>query len=68
VTAGKGAKELLVEVVAVSENNQRWILHDRSQNDASGIKGHGQAFAGALRVPNDPDAPVASLTGCLRAG
>ena len=59
--AREGAEELVVEVVAVGEHDDRRVLHRRVQDHAAGIEGHRQALARALRVPDDADAPVALL-------
>ena len=57
--AGEGAEELVVEVVAVGEDDERGVLHGGVQDDAPGVEGHGQALAAALRVPDDANALVA---------
>ena len=65
--AGEGAKELVVQVVAVGQHNDGGVGHCQLANDAPGIKGHAQALARALSVPNHADAPVARRTACLVA-
>ena len=57
----KCAEELVVEVVAVGEHDDRWILHGRLADDGPRVKGHGQALARPLGVPDDANAPVAAL-------
>ena len=59
--AREGAEELVVEVVAVGEHDERRVRHRRVQDHAAGVEGHRQALAGALRVPDDADAPVARV-------
>src|SRR5690606_7646105 len=73
--AGEGAEELVVEVVAVGEHDDRRVLHHRLADDAAGVERHRQALARALRVPHDADAPIARLAtglalrcGCRAAG
>ena len=61
LAAGEGAEELVVEVVAVGEDDDGRVRHRRVQDDAAGVEGHRQALARALRVPDDADAPVARL-------
>src|SRR5688572_30214007 len=51
--ARERAEELIVEIVAVSDHDDRWVLHRRVQDDATGVKGHRQTLAGSLRMPND---------------
>ncbi|EXI72987.1 MAG: hypothetical protein AW07_02919 [Candidatus Accumulibacter sp. SK-11] len=63
--AREGAEELVVEVVAVGEHDQRRVLHRRLADDSSGVERHRQAFARALRVPHHAHAPVAGLAARL---
>ena len=56
-------EELVVEVVAVGQDDDRGVLHGRVLDELARVERHGQAFAGALRVPDDADAPVAGLAG-----
>jgi len=56
---GKGGKELVVQVISVSDNDDGGILHRRMANHLAGVENHGEAFAGSLGVPDDPDPPVA---------
>ena len=65
--ARERAEQLVVEVVAVGQHDEGGVVHRRLANDAPGIEGHGQALAGALRVPDDADAPVARLAARLAA-
>ncbi len=62
LAAGECAEELLVEVVAVGDDDERRVLHLRMQHDASGVEGHGEALARALRVPDDAD-PASARRG-----
>ena len=57
----EGAEELIVQVVAVGDDHDGGVLHGGMQDDAPGIKGHGQAFAGALGMPDHADAMVAGF-------
>jgi hypothetical protein len=59
--AGEGAEELVVEVVAVRDDDDRRVRHGRVQDDPAGVEGHRQALARALGVPDDADTPVARL-------
>jgi hypothetical protein len=61
LAAREGAEELIVEVVAVGEHDQRRVLHRRLAHDPAGIERHGQALAGALGVPDDADPSVTRL-------
>ena len=67
LASGEGAKELVVQVVAVGQHNDGGVGHGPLADDAPGIKGHAQALARALSVPNHADAPVARRTACLVA-
>ena len=62
---GEGAEKLVVEIVAVGEDDDGRVLHRRVQDHAAGVEGHRQALAGALRVPDDADAPVAEVAARL---
>ena len=57
----KDAEELVVEVVAVGEDDDGGVLHGEVAGDGPGIEGHGEALARALGVPHDADAAVAGL-------
>src|SRR5207253_2930662 len=58
LAAREGAEKLLVEVVAVGEHDDGRVLHRQLADDASGVEGHRQSLARALRVPDPPEAPV----------
>ena len=66
LTAGEGAEELVVEIVAVGEYHHGRVFHRRLADDPSSIEGHGQTLARALGVPDHPDAAVAR--GAARSG
>ena len=66
--AGKGAKELVVKVVAVGQDDQCRVGHGRFADDTAGKEGHGQALAGALCVPDDADTPVAGVAAMAPPG
>src|SRR2546428_13622278 len=59
LAAREGAKQLVVEVVAVGEHDKGRVFHCGFADHAAGVKGHGQALARALRVPAHANAPVA---------
>ena len=63
--AGEGAEQLVVEVVAVGEDDDGRVLHRRVQDDAAGVERHRQALAGALRVPDHADPAVAEVAAGL---
>ena len=65
MAAGKGSEKLFVQVIAVGENDQRWIIHRRFKNNATRVEGHGEALAGTQRMPHDTDLPV-TLGRCGR--
>ena len=65
--AGEGAKELVVQVVAVGQHNDGGVGHGPLADDAPGVKGHAQALARALSVPDHTDAPVAWCAARLAA-
>ena len=66
LAAREGAEELVVEVVAVGEDDDGRVLHRRLARDGARVEGHRQALARALRVPDDADAAVAGrATGLL---
>ena len=66
--AGEGAEELVVEVVAVGQDDNGGIAHGRFADDAAGVERHGQALARALGVPDDADAAVAGFAAGVAAG
>ena len=67
LAAGEGAEELVVQVIAVGQDDDGRILHRRLADDGTGVEGHGEALAGALGVPDDADAAVARLSAGLLA-
>ena len=48
----KGAEELVVKIVAVSENDNRRVRHRRLRIGTASVECHRQALARALRVPD----------------
>ena len=68
LAAGECAEKLVVEIVAVGEDDDGGVLHGGFADDCAGVEGHGEAFAGALRVPDDTDAAVAWFPARLRPG
>ncbi len=65
---GKGPVELVIEVISVRDHNQCGILHRRVLDDAASIKGHREALARPLRMPNHARAPVAARAGRFHRG
>ena len=59
----EGAEELVVQIVAVGQHDQRRVLHRRVLDDLAGIERHQQALARALRVPDHADLAVAVRRG-----
>ena len=57
--AREDVEQLIVEVVAVGQHDQRRVRQRRMLNDLAGVEQHRQALAAALRVPDHPDAAVA---------
>ena len=58
MAAGEGSEELVVQIVAIGQDDDRGVRHGRLADDGPGIKGHGQALSRALGVPDHADAPV----------
>src|SRR5262249_9189920 len=54
-------KELVIEVVTVGQQHCGWVRHRRVTHDLRDIEQHLQALAGALRMPDNTSAAVASL-------
>ena len=67
LAARERAEQLVVEVVAVGEHDERRVLHRRVQDHAPGVERHRQALARALRVPDDADPPVAGSPPAVAA-
>jgi hypothetical protein len=66
LAAREGAEELIVQVIAIGEDDDRGVRHQRLADHTPGIESHGQALARALRMPDHADAPVAwTTTGAL---
>jgi hypothetical protein len=65
LTARERTKKLAVEVVAVGDHDNRWVLHRGLSNNAPGIEGHGKALPRTLSMPNDADPAVPRLTSGL---
>ena len=59
VATGKSAEELIVEVVAVGDDDERWVGHVGVKDDPPGVERHRQALARSLRVPHHTHASVA---------
>ena len=52
LTVAKGLKELLIQVVAVGDNDQRRVVHRLGQDQFTGIEDHGETLTAALSVPD----------------
>jgi hypothetical protein len=46
------SEKLVVEIVAVGQHHQRWVLHRRMPHHARGEEEHAETLAAALRVPD----------------
>ena len=71
-TAGERPEELVVEIVAVGQDDDRRVGHRGFEDHPAGVEGHRQALARTLRVPDDADPPIAgvaarTLTGLIAA-
>ena len=62
---GESAEKLIVEIVAVGDDDDGRVRHGRVGDDLPGIEGHEQALAGALGVPDDANAAIAAGAGRL---
>ena len=52
---------MIVQIVAVGDDHDGGVFHGGMQNDPPGVKGHRQAFARTLGVPDHADAMVAGF-------
>ena len=68
LAAGEGAEELVVQIVAVGDDHDGRVGHGWMEDQATGVEGHGEALAGALRVPDHADALVADVSARLMTG
>ena len=68
VAALKLPKELIVEIVAVGEDDERRVLHHRVPHDACGVEEHRKTLPRTLRVPDDTGAAVALFAAVHAAG
>ena len=59
--AGERAEELVVEVVAVGDHDDRRVRHPRVEDDPPRVERHRQALARALSVPDNANPPVAGV-------
>ena len=62
--AREGGEQLIVEIVAIRQHDDRRIRHRQVVHDAAGVERHRQALARPLGVPYHADPPVA--TGAAR--
>ena len=65
-TAREGAKELIVEIVAVGDDDDGGVFHGGMQDQPPCVKRHAETLARALRVPDDADAVVAAFAAFHR--
>ncbi len=65
LAARERAEELVIEIVAVGEHDDRRILHRWLADDAARVERHRQALARALRVPYHADASVPGFAAGL---
>ncbi len=69
MAGGKDAEELVVQVVAVGEHDERGVRHLGLPHELAGVEGHGEALAATLGVPHDADAVIAGDgSDCRRDG
>ena len=54
------AEQLVVQIVAVGQHDQRRVLHRRMLDDLARIERHQQALAGTLGVPDHANLAVAT--------
>ena len=59
LTAREGGKELVVEVVAVGQDDDCGVAHSWFLDDGACVEGHREALSRSLRVPDHPDASIA---------
>ena len=60
MAAGERAEKLVVQVVAIRENDNRWILQPSIERQPAGVENHRQALARTLRMPHHAR-PLVSL-------
>src|SRR5260370_39158656 len=59
LAARERPEELVMKIVAISEHNERRVLHGRLEHNAAGVESHREALARSLRVPHHADAAAA---------
>jgi hypothetical protein len=59
----EGREQLIVQVVAIRQHNQRRVRHGRVFDDLARVEGHQQALSRTLRMPDHPDFAVSILGG-----
>src|SRR5208283_2423966 len=55
---GESAEKLVVQVIAIRQDDQGGVGHPRMLDDFPGIENHGQAFPASLGVPDHAHAPI----------
>ena len=63
MTALELAEELVVQIVSISQYDQRRIVHGGMEDDLASVKEHGKTFSRPLRMPDDTTTPVTVGTG-----
>ena len=59
---------MVVQVVAVGQDDDGGVFHRRLADDGAGVEGHREALARALGVPDDADAAIAVIAAGPPAG
>ena len=56
-------EQLIIQIVSIGNNNNRWIFHARMTDHFPGIEYHGQALTASLCVPYHTDALSSEMFG-----
>src|SRR5947208_3813729 len=62
VAARERAEELIVQIVAVGEDDERRVLHRGMHDEPTSVERHCQRLARTLRMPDQADAFMADFT------
>src|SRR5262245_48101582 len=68
LATSEGPKKLVIEVIAVGDDHQSWVLHCWVKDDSPGVERHRKTLARTLRVPDNTRTSVASRTRRLHRG